>query len=129
GEALFDEVPVVPAYQARILIEGAHRLGGGQHGGRFALSWAPCVSDHLHGLRGLPERLAVSARRSEDYHATSLFTTATGPLALTDFWGAPRAGTPGAYNNLYLAAHTESAEDHPQLTVDSLSAGLTAIQT
>jgi hypothetical protein len=128
GQGILDAVPELSEYKARDLDEAEYELRVRKYGARFALSWESLVNDDLGGLDGLPNRLAVSARRTEDHHATSMFVGAAGPL--TTFWQ-----NYGTFDNRATAAvmGNDSAGnpigDNPDLTVDSLDAAITAIMS
>jgi hypothetical protein len=119
GQGILELIPELAPYPAQSLEEAEYKLRVRKHGSRFALSWESLVNDDLGGLRTLPNRMAISARRSEDYHATSQIVTATGPD--TDFWKAY-----ATFDN--RAQSTQGfATANPQLTTDNLAMALEVI--
>jgi hypothetical protein len=129
GQGILERVPELGPYPAKKVEEAEYKLRVRKHGSRFALSWEALVNDDLGGLRGLPNRMAVSARRSEDYHATAQLVGATGPL--TAFWKAYTAPpAQGTFNNTATAANMGTALGaNPQLSTDSVAKALEVIQT
>lgn len=79
GEARLSPVAELTEYPARAINEADFEYKVGKYGARFPLSWEAYVNDDLDGLRDLPNKLARSARRTEEYFATDLFAVAGGP--------------------------------------------------
>lgn len=122
GQGLLEEVGELDEYPAGRLDETMYEFKVRKFGKRFALSWESLVNDDLGGLQNLPNRLAVGARRSEDYLATALFVAATGP-------------NPAFFSNT-VQDDPDVADYHPYdnltdlpLTTDNLAQVLEDIQT
>lgn len=129
GMGILEAVPELAPYPSQTLAEQEYKLRVRKHGSRFALSWEAIVNDDLDGLRTLPNRLAISAKRSEDYHATSIFTTATGPnSAFFKDWSADANWNGPDFDNRARATQGFAVDD-PQLSTDNLAQALEVIQT
>lgn len=111
GQAILDKVGEGAEYPARKVSESKYELTVAKRGARFPLTWEMVVNDDLDAFRTLPNRLAISARETEDYLATSLLVGASG--AQTTFFKAANENAPTA-----LA-----------LTTENLDAALSAIST
>lgn len=81
GEARLQPVAELTEYPARALNESDFEYKVGKYGARFPLSWEAYVNDDLDALRELPQKLARSARRTEEYFATDMFAGPSGPDA------------------------------------------------
>jgi len=108
GRAILEGVGQGAEYPAGALTEGDYSLTVSKYGARLPLYWEMFVNDDLDAFRDAPERLAQAARDTEDYLATGLVASATGPTAF--FSGNGGVGT-------------------VPLNTDNLSAALTAIAT
>lgn len=108
GRAILEGVGQGAEYPARGLTEEDYELTVAKYGARLPLYWEMFVNDDLDAFRDAPTRLAQAARDTEDYNATALVTSATGP---TSFFSGN-----GGITSL-------------PLTTDNLSAALTAIST
>lgn len=87
GRALLDDVPEHGPFPRRKMTESDFELTVGKKGATIMWSWEANVDDRLGVFDRVPGDFAVAARRTEDYTATSVIATATGPAA----W----LGTPG----------------------------------
>lgn len=111
GRGVLDLVPELTEYPARKPSTAKYPLKVAKYGGRITWSWEMSVNDDLDAFRDLPNRLAQGARDTEDYVATGLLATATGPN--TAFFKSANGNAPAAV----------------PLTADNLTAALTAITT
>lgn len=59
--------------------EGSYSYSVSKYGKKFALTWEDLINDDLGAFGDLPDRLARSARRTEEYFVTDLFVGASGP--------------------------------------------------
>jgi len=111
GRAILDPVGQGAEYPARKLSEAKYSLTVGKRGARIPLTWEMVVNDDLDAFRDLPERLAIGARDTEDYLATSLLVQASGP------------------NTTFFKSANGNAPASLPLTTENLDAALTAIGT
>lgn len=111
GRGVLDLVPELTEYPARKPSTSKYELKVGKYGGRVTWSWEMGINDDLDAFRDLPNRLAQGARDTEDFVATGLLATATGPN--TAFFKSANGNAPAAV----------------PLTADNLTAALTAITT
>lgn len=79
-------------------------------GKRFQLTWETIIDDDLGVMDRLPTNLAVSARNSEYFFATSLFVASTGPNA-----------------TFFTSGHGNLLAGNPLLSVSGLQAAFTAL--
>jgi len=79
-------------------------------GKRFQLSWETIINDDLGVMQRLPRNLAVSARNSEEFFATSLFAASTGPNA-----------------TFFTAGHANIVTANPALSVSALTTAFTIL--
>jgi len=109
GQDVLSLVPELTEYPARDLGEAEYSLTVAKHGARFAISWESQINDDLGGLQGLPGRLAVAARRTEDRLATTALTDGDGP------------------NDAFFNVGNGNAPTELPLTIDNLSTAIEAI--
>lgn len=81
AEGLLSEVDEREEYPEEALVEKADEVNVRKYGKRIDLSWEAMINDDLDAFRRNPERLARSARRTEQYSATGLYVDANGPHA------------------------------------------------
>ncbi len=82
GEARLQKVGTVPEaseYTYDVVGEAKYEYSVNKYGKKFALTWEDLINDDLGAFGDLPERLARSARRTEEFFATDLFVGTTGP--------------------------------------------------
>lgn len=79
GNDRLAQVPELGPYPTRAVADGKYEYAVKKYGGEIPISWETLVNDDLDALQDLPERLALGARRTEEYFATSLYATSTGP--------------------------------------------------
>jgi hypothetical protein len=79
GEAVLTAVAELTEYPAAAITEGQYTYKVGKYGKRFPLSWETYINDDLDQFRVLPEKLARSARRTEERFVTDLFAGPSGP--------------------------------------------------
>lgn len=111
GQAILDKVGEGAEYPARKVTEAKYSLTVAKRGARIPLTWEMVVNDDLDAFRDLPNRLAISARETEDYLATALLVKSTG--AETAFFKSANENAPTAL----------------PLTTENLDAALSAIST
>lgn len=111
AEGILPEVGQGGEYTEAAISEGVYQYAVKKYGRRVPFLWETFINDDLDGLRSTPERIAKSARMSEERFATELYADTTGPDA-TFF----------AVGNGNLLTGAESA-----LSVDSLQAAFTLI--
>lgn len=87
GRAILDQVRELAPYPERHKAESSFETVLAKYGARLAWSWEMQINDDLGAFGTAPNDLAVSAVNTEDYLATSVLASATGPTALF--------GTPG----------------------------------
>lgn len=70
-----------------------------KYGRQFDISWEAIVNDVMNAFADIPDRFATAAIRTEAYHVTCLYASATGPN--TNLFGAPITDVDGqAVTNL-----------------------------
>jgi hypothetical protein len=79
GEAVLAEVKQEQEYPAASVADGAYSYAVKKYGKRLPFSWEAFINDDLDALRDMPDRLANSARFSEERFVTDLFAGSTGP--------------------------------------------------
>jgi hypothetical protein len=121
GKGLLEKVPQLAPYPQRAPVDSEYQLTVDKFGGAYSLSWEDTINDDLEALRDLPQGLAQGAHDTEDFTATSLVASATGPNA------AMFNST--ALNKVTKAGGSNLLTGNPALTVDNLSAALTAMQS
>lgn len=86
----------------------------------FAINWRMLVNDDLDAFNNLATQLAVGARRSEDYFATTLFVDVNGPHA--------SLYTAGNRNIVTTAVYPEASDDNPPLSIQALQDAMTVLR-
>ncbi|MEU4410757.1 hypothetical protein AB0F88_40155 [Streptosporangium sp. NPDC023963] len=79
GEAVLSEVKETAEYPAASVSDSRYEYKVKKYGKRLPFSWEAFVNDDLDALREMPQRLANSARFSEERFVADLFAGATGP--------------------------------------------------
>lgn len=79
GNDRLAQVGELAPYPTRAVADGKYEYAVKKYGGEIPISWETLVNDDLDALQDLPERLALGARRTEEYFATSLYATSSGP--------------------------------------------------
>lgn len=109
GSEILERVGEAAPYPLGKIGEGQYSLTVGKFGRRLQMSFEALINDDLGDFRTLPSRLAQAARNTEDYLATSLYATATGP------------------SSTFFSAGNGNAVKTTPLTLDNLTAALTEI--
>lgn len=107
GQEILEVVGEGAPYPVGKVNDADYSLTVAKYGRRLGLSFEAIINDDLGDFRTLPDRLAQAARNTEDYLATSLYATATGPAS-------------GFFTGT-------TAVDNVPLTLDNLSAALAKI--
>jgi hypothetical protein len=81
SEAVLGAVLPGDQYPESKVIDAVYSYAVGKYGRRISLEWETLINDDLGAFRTLPDRLARSARRSEEKFATQLFVDVNGPHA------------------------------------------------
>jgi hypothetical protein len=92
-------LPVVPQgqeYPEATLTDAKYEYAVSKRGRRVPFLWEAFVNDDLDALRRTPERLAKAARMSEEFFATGLYASSTGPNATFFASGNANLVTAGA---------------------------------
>jgi hypothetical protein len=79
GEAVLSEVKEASEYPAASVSDARYQYQVKKYGKRLPFSWESFINDDLDALRDMPQRLANSARFSEERFVTDLFAGTTGP--------------------------------------------------
>lgn len=79
GSAVLDEVPELDEYKARAFAESSFSTTTGKRGNRLMWSWEMMINDDLGAFDTAPDALSRGARNTEDYLATSVLVSSTGP--------------------------------------------------
>ncbi len=129
GQGRLSRVPELTEYPARSLVEDQYQMRVAKFGDRFALSWEAVINDDLDFFRDLPGRLALAARETEDFTATGIVSSATGPNPA--LFNANAVKGPGYDPAVSTTANTSDNRlaGNPPLTATALQAALTAIST
>lgn len=118
GDTRLEEVHELEEYKAAALDEDnpiTYRVK--KYGRRLPFSWEAMINDDLEQLRDTPTRFARAARRSEQYFATSLYVSSTGPNAT--IYAA------GNKNQVIIA--NGASVDNPHLSVNGLQDAFTVL--
>lgn len=113
GRGQLSPVKEAGEYPARGISTGAYEFKIGKFGDRIPLTWEMIVNDELGAFRGLPNRLAVAARETEDVEVAKSLFNAGGTNLNTQFFSAGNGNAPA---NL-------------PLTGDNLAAALQTLRT
>jgi len=89
-----------------------------KYGKRLGLSWESLINDDLDLIKDLPTRMGRMARRTENYMATRLYASATGPD--TTLYSVGNANIVNTTN----APGMVGADDNPPLSIVALTQGL-----
>lgn len=81
SEARLAIVPEQIEYPEVKLSDQAFQYQVRKYGKKIPFSWESMINDDLDALKDIPARFGRSARRTEEYFATSLFVDVNGPLA------------------------------------------------
>lgn len=120
GEAVLDEVPQNTEYPAAAVTDGKYEYSVKKFGKRLPFTWEDFINDDLDALRDMPDRLANSARFSEEKFFTSLFAASTGPNAT--FYssgnknlvtGNPALGIQGLTTGFQVLAAQKDSDGNP----------------
>lgn len=79
GQAVLAEVKQAQEYPAASVTDGRYQYAVKKYGKRLPFTWESFINDDLDALRDMPQRLADSARFSEEKFVTDLFAGSTGP--------------------------------------------------
>ncbi|NEA22577.1 Mu-like prophage major head subunit gpT family protein [Actinomadura bangladeshensis] len=120
GEAVLDKVPQNTEYPAAAVTDGKYEYSVAKYGKRLPFTWEDFINDDLDALRDMPDRLANSARFSEEKFFTSLFASSTGPNST--FYssgnknlvtGNPVLGIPGLNTAFNVLAAQKDSDNNP----------------
>jgi len=89
AEAVLPVVEQGAEYTEAAISEAKYEYAVKKYGRRVSFLWETFINDDLDGLRSTPERIAKSARMSEERFATELFVDTGGPDATFFTTGAP----------------------------------------
>lgn len=107
AEGVLDSVAEQGEYPAATLTEGDYEYAVAKRGRRIHLSWETLINDDLDAFSRIPERLALSARRTEEHFATSLYVGAGGPNS-----------------TFFSAGNANIVTGNPALNITGLQAGM-----
>lgn len=79
AEGALSKVEELKEYPSKAVTDGKYDYAVEKYGSRIGISWESIINDDLGQLRDLPNRLAKSARMTEEKFATSLYAGASGP--------------------------------------------------
>lgn len=126
GRSALDPVPELTEYPERGVSKALYYLTVGKFGGRFQISWESIVNDDLGEIQNMPQDLAIAARDTESRLAAGLLTDGNGPNDA--FFGATAWGrTYDPATDSFSGGSSNLITGNPALTVDSLTAAMTAI--
>lgn len=110
GQGVLGEVKQLEEYPAASVADGAYTYQVKKYGRRLPFSWEMFVNDDLDALRGMPQRLAAAARRSEEKFATQLF-----------------AGPNGPNSTFFASGNSNIVTSNPALSITALQTAMTVI--
>jgi hypothetical protein len=79
GAARLERVKELAPYPARAISDGKYEYSVTKYGAEIPISWESMVNDDLDALSELPVTLGQAARQTEEYFATDLYASSTGP--------------------------------------------------
>jgi hypothetical protein len=113
GMGVLGNVGELGEYPMASLTDGGYSYKVSKFGRRMGLDWEDLINDDLDAFRDLPMRLGVSARRTEEFFATGLFASSTGP------------------NSTYFASANKNIVTtgtlNPSLSISALQAAFTVL--
>ena len=110
AEGRLPRVEQLAEYPEVKLGDGVFQYGVAKYGKKIPFDWETMINDDLDALKDIPARFGRSARRTEEFFATTLFVDANGPIA-------------GFYNTANKnRIHTENgaSSNNPALTIQGL---------
>lgn len=81
AEGRLPEVAQQSEYSEVKMGDAVYTYGVNKYGKKIPFDWETMINDDLDALKDAPARFGRSARRTEEYLATTLFVDANGPLA------------------------------------------------
>lgn len=81
GGGRLGTVPQRTEYPQDSVVDGDYTYNVAKYGKKFTFDWEDIINDDLEALTDIPNRMARSARRTEEFFATDLFFDANGPDA------------------------------------------------
>lgn len=119
AEATLSQVGELSEYPEAIVSEARYTYSVTKNGKRLSLSWETMVNDQLGAFDSIPQRLATSARNTEELFATKLFVDANGPHA--------SMYTNGNKNIVNSTNGAVITGNNPALTIAALQDALTVL--
>jgi hypothetical protein len=104
GQGLLEEVKEYAPYPETSFLETPYAVSVKKYGRRYGLSFEIMIQDDLGAFNDRPQLMAVGARRSEEWLATTMMCDINGPHA--GFFNAPNANLatgPLTIKNLQIA--------------------------
>lgn len=117
AQGVLTQVAELTEYPEVALSEARYTYNVAKYGKVIPLSWETIVNDQLGAFDDLPQRLAISARNTEEKFATSLFADASGPHA--------SLYTSGNKNQVIVANGAATA--NPPLSIAALQDAMTVL--
>ncbi len=81
GQGLLDQVAERAPYPETKFVEGQYTIAVKKYGRRYGISFEMVINDDLNAFQERPMMMAVGARRSEEWLATSMICDDSGPHA------------------------------------------------
>lgn len=119
GQGLLERVEQLAPYPQRAPKDSQYTLQVEKYGARVSLAWEDTINDDLDALSRLPDGLAQGSHDTEDWLATGLVASATGPNAALFNATALAKVTQAGGSNIIIG--------NPALSTDALSSALTTI--
>lgn len=110
ARGVLDRVAEQAEYPAAALDEGSYEYSVAKYGRRIPFSWEAMINDDLDALSDMPERLALSARRTEERFQTDLFVNSGGPDS-----------------TFFSVGHANLVTGNPALNITGLQAAITQL--
>ena len=81
GQGLLEKVAEYAPYPETKFVEGRRQISVTKYGRRYGISFEMLINDDLNAFNDRPALMAVGARRSEEYLATTMIFDVNGPHA------------------------------------------------
>lgn len=112
AQGVLETVAELANYPAVSLDTGSYEYQVAKYGKRIPFSWETMINDDLDAFNDMPQRLALSARRTEERFQTALFTGATGPNS-----------------TFFSVGHANLVTGNPALSLLGVQAAITQLNT
>lgn len=115
NRGLLTQVEERSPYPQRKYTDGDYTYAVTKYGGAIGISWETLINDDLDAFKDIPNDLAMSARRTEEWFATGLWAGANG-------FNSSFVST--GNGNVVLANSTLGTSQNPALSITALQAAM-----